>query len=31
MIRQELKHLGFGFNKAKYSGKMESCIENGFD
>ena len=31
MIRDEIRYLGCGFNKAKYAGKMKYCIENGLD
>ena len=31
MIRDKLRSLGCGFNKAKYAGKMKYCIEHGLD
>ena len=31
MIRDEIRYLGCGFNKAKYAGKMKYCIEHGLD
>ncbi len=31
MIREEIRFLGCGFNKAKYAGKMKYCIEHGLD
>jgi hypothetical protein len=31
MIRDQIRFLGCGFNKAKYAGKMKYCIENGLD
>ena len=31
MIREKVRFLGCGFNKAKYAGKMKYCIENGLD
>ena len=31
MIRDKIRSLGCGFNKAKYAGKMKYCIEHGFD
>jgi hypothetical protein len=31
MIREEIRFLGCGFNKAKYAGKMKFCIEHGLD
>lgn len=31
MIREEVRFLGCGFNKAKYAGKMKYCIEHGPD
>ena len=31
MIREEVRFLGCGFNKAKYAGKMKYCIEHGLD
>jgi hypothetical protein len=31
MIRDEIRYLGCGFNKAKYAGKMKYCIEQGLD
>ena len=29
MIREEVRFLGCGFNKAKYAGQMKYCIEHG--
>jgi hypothetical protein len=31
MIREEVRFLSCGFNKAKYAGKMKYCIEHGLD
>jgi hypothetical protein len=31
MIREKVRFLGCGFNKAKYAGQMKYCIENGLD
>lgn len=31
MIRDKIRSLGCGFNKAKYAGKMKYCIEHGLD
>jgi hypothetical protein len=31
MIREEVRFLGCGFNKAKYAGQMKYCIEHGLD
>ncbi len=31
MIRESIRFLGCGFNKAKYAGKMKYCIEHGLD
>ena len=31
MIREKVRFLGCGFNKAKYAGEMKYCIENGLD
>ena len=31
MIREEVRFLGCGFNKAKYAGHMKYCIEHGLD
>ena len=31
MIREEVRFLGCGFNKAKYAGKMKYCVEHGLD
>ena len=31
MIREKVRFLGCGFNKAKYAGKMKYCIEHGLD
>ena len=31
MIREEIRFLGCGFNKAKYAGKMKHCNERGLD
>ena len=31
MIRDKIRFLGCGFNKAKYAGQMKYCIENGLD
>jgi hypothetical protein len=31
MIREDIRFLGCGFNKAKYAGKMKFCIEHGLD
>lgn len=31
MIRDEIRYLGCGFNKAKVAGKMKYCIEHGLD
>ena len=31
MIRDVIRSLGCGFNKAKYAGKMKYCIEHGLD
>jgi hypothetical protein len=31
MIREKVRFLGCGFNKAKYVGKMKYCIEHGLD
>lgn len=31
MIREEIRFLGYGFNKAKYAGKMKFCIAHGLD
>ena len=31
MIREEIRFLGCGFNKAKYAGKMKFFIEHGLD
>ena len=31
IIREKIRFLGCGFNKAKYAGKMKYCIEHGLD
>ena len=31
MIREKVRFLGCGFNKAKYAGQMKCCIEHGLD
>jgi hypothetical protein len=31
MIRDKVRFLGCGFNKAKYAGQMKYCIEHGLD
>ena len=31
MIRDKIRSLGCGFNKAKYAGKMKYCTEHGLD
>ncbi len=31
MIREKVRFLGCGFNKAKYAGQMKYCIEHGLD
>lgn len=31
MIRDVIRSLGCGFNKAKYAGQMKYCIEHGLD
>ncbi len=31
MIREEIRYLGCGFNKAKYAGKMKYCNQKGLD
>ncbi len=31
MIREKVRFLGCGFNKARYAGQMKYCIENGLD
>jgi len=31
MIREKVRFLGCGFNKAKYAGQMKYCIEQGLD
>ncbi len=31
MIREKVRLLGCGFNKAKYAGQMKYCIEHGLD
>ena len=31
MIRDEIRYLGCGFNKAKYAGKMKYCTKHGLD
>ena len=31
MIREKIRFLGCGFNKAKYAGQMKYCIEHGLD
>ena len=31
MIREEVRFLGCGFNKAKYAGKMKYCVEHELD
>jgi len=31
MIREKVRFLGCGFNKAKYAGQMKYCTEHGLD
>jgi len=31
MIREKVRFLGCGFNKVKYAGQMQYCIEHGLD